>query len=68
MFDEKVANTLAKANLDLLCNVKTFLGFIYILPLLEWVQSLSKFAQTQDVFICDFIDIVKATSIILAMM
>jgi len=60
MLNEQVAITLAKANLDLLYNVKTFLGFICIIPLLECMQFLSKFVQAQDVFICDFIDIVKA--------
>jgi hypothetical protein len=44
MFDEQVANTSAKANLDFLCNVKTFVDLIYILPLLECMQFLSKFS------------------------
>jgi hypothetical protein len=60
MFDEQVAITSEKTNLDLLCNVTTFIGLICILPLLECMQFLSKFAQAQDVFICDFIDTVKA--------
>jgi hypothetical protein len=60
MFDEQIAITSAKANLDRLCNVKTFLGLICILPLLECMRFLSKFAQAQNVFICDFIDTVKA--------
>jgi hypothetical protein len=43
MFENQVTNIVAKANLDLLCDVETFLGLVYIIPLLECVQSLSKF-------------------------
>jgi hypothetical protein len=60
MFDEQTSNILAKANLDLLCNVENFLGLTCILPLLECMQFLLEFAQAQDVFICDFIDVNKA--------
>jgi hypothetical protein len=45
MFDEQIANTWAKTNLDLLCNVEIFLDLICILPLFECMQSLSKFVQ-----------------------
>jgi hypothetical protein len=45
MFDEQTTNTLAKTNLDLICNVKIFLGLTYILPLFECMQSLLKFVQ-----------------------
>jgi len=60
MFDEQITNTLAKANLDLFYNVKISLGLICILPLLECMQFVSKFIQARNVFICDFIDIIKA--------
>jgi len=60
MFNEQTFNILAKANLDLLCDVEIFLGLTCILPLLECMQFLLKFAQAQDVFICDFIDAIKA--------
>jgi hypothetical protein len=43
MLDEQVANTLAKTNLDLLCNVAIFLGLTCILPLFKCMQSLPKF-------------------------
>jgi hypothetical protein len=46
--------------MDLLCGVKNFQGLIYMLPLFECMPFLSKFAQARDVFICDFIDVVKA--------
>jgi hypothetical protein len=38
MFKNQVTNIAAKANLDLLCDVETFLGLIYIIPLLEFVK------------------------------
>jgi len=55
----QVANTSIKKKLDILCNVKIFLGLTYILSLLECMQSLSKFVQARDFFICDLIDVVK---------
>jgi hypothetical protein len=45
----------AKANYELICNVETLLGLRHVLSLLEFVQSLSNFAQSYQVFICDFI-------------
>jgi hypothetical protein len=51
MFDEQASNTMTKGNLDLLCDVETFLGLNYIIPLFKCMQSLSRFAQAQDVFI-----------------
>ncbi len=55
----QASNTSAKENLDIFYNVKTFLGLICILPLLECMQYLSKFVQARDVFICDFIDVIN---------
>jgi hypothetical protein len=51
MFDEQTSNTTTKGNLDLLCDVETFLGFNYIIPLFECMKSLSKIAQIHDGFI-----------------
>jgi hypothetical protein len=34
MFNEHALNTKAKGNLNLLCDVETFLGLSYIIPLL----------------------------------
>lgn len=60
MFFEKVVNTVAKANLDLSHNVKTFIGLICILPLIECIQSkFSKFAQACIIFIYNFDDVIK---------
>jgi hypothetical protein len=39
---------------------KPFLGLSCIIPLLECIPSLSKFVQVQNVFICDFVDVIKA--------
>ncbi len=51
MFDEHASNIMTKGNLDLLCDVETFLGLNYIIALFECMQFLSKFVQVQDVFI-----------------
>jgi len=59
MFNEHALNTKAKGNLNLLCDVETFLGLSYIIPLLGCMQSLSKFVQVWDIFICDFVDAIK---------
>jgi hypothetical protein len=59
MFEKHVAHDSTMANLELLCNVEVFIGLICIIPMLECVQNLSKFAQTCDVFICDFVDVLK---------
>ncbi len=60
MFDEHALNTKAKGNLDLLCDVETFMDLNYIIPLLGCMQSLSKFFQVWDVFIYDFVDAITA--------
>jgi hypothetical protein len=54
-------STIATTEVDyeLICNVETLLSFAYVLPFLELVQSLSKFAQSWITFICDFIFVVK---------
>ncbi len=59
MFEKHVAHDSARANLELLCNIEVFLGLTCIIPMLECVQSLSKFAQTHDAFICDFVVVLK---------
>jgi hypothetical protein len=49
----------AKKNLSLLLDLATLLALPCILPMLEVVQSLIKFAQAGNVFISDFIAVVK---------
>jgi hypothetical protein len=39
--------------------VETLLGLNAVMPLLKAVHSLIKFAQLKDVFVCDFIAVVK---------
>jgi hypothetical protein len=63
MFEDQVTNIIANANLDMLCDVETFLGLAYIILLLECVQNLSKFGHIQDVFICDFVSVVKVCEV-----
>lgn len=48
MFENHPTYVTTKANLELLCDVETFL------TLLECVQKLNKFCQIRDVFACDF--------------
>jgi hypothetical protein len=49
--------TRLKANkvMDALLDPYLGLGMTYLLPLLECINSLVKFAQSQNVFICDFV-------------
>jgi hypothetical protein len=48
-------------NLDLLCDLELVFGLPCILPMLEMVHTLIKYAQKQEVFICEFIDDAKST-------
>jgi predicted glycosyltransferase involved in capsule biosynthesis len=59
IFNEQTSHDITKSSLELFCDVEVFLGLTCIIPMLELVQSLSKFAQNQDIFICDFVTIVK---------
>jgi hypothetical protein len=62
MFDEHALNTTIKENLDLLCDVETFLGLSYIILCLN-VCNLCQRVQVRDVFICDFVDVIKTYEI-----
>jgi hypothetical protein len=46
-------------NLDLFCDLHMLMGMFCLLPLLESVNAIIKFAQRRDIFICDFVAIVK---------
>jgi sulfur relay (sulfurtransferase) DsrF/TusC family protein len=59
MFDEQASHDTSKVGLELLCDVEVFLGLTCIIPMLELVLGLSKFAQNQDIFICDFVVTIK---------
>jgi hypothetical protein len=46
-------------NLNLLCDLELILGLHAILLLLDYVHTLMKLAQSRDVVVYDFIDVVK---------
>ena len=56
---DKEASAKARNNLDLLCDVGTLLALPCLTPLLEIVESLIKFVQSPDVFVSDYIAVVK---------
>jgi hypothetical protein len=58
MSKDNVSVVQARFNLDLLCDLH-ILGFFCLLPLLEVMNALIKFAQKRDIFSCDFVAIVK---------
>jgi hypothetical protein len=49
----------ATQNLSSLCDVHTILVFLCVIPLLESVDSLIKFAQSPNAFISDYVAAVK---------
>jgi hypothetical protein len=51
--------TFAKSNLCLLTDVEMLLKLNVVMPLLEVVHSLIRFTKLRDVFVCDFIAMVK---------
>jgi hypothetical protein len=55
-FDSSSVET-TKKNYGFFFNAKTFLGFAYVLPMLELVQKLSEFTKGQHIFICDFVNV-----------
>jgi hypothetical protein len=48
-----------RVDLGLFTNIHLFLGLVCVLPLMETMQSFLKFVQRKDIFICDFINLVK---------
>jgi hypothetical protein len=44
---------------DLLCDVEILLSLVCFIPMLEIVNSLVKFAQLHNVFVCDFVAVMK---------
>jgi hypothetical protein len=57
-----------KINYELLCDVKTLLGLACVLPLLEVMPRLFKFAHRCDTFICDFVSTIKLCEVELFIM
>jgi hypothetical protein len=52
-------NDQALKNLNQMCDIELILRLPCILSLLECVHMLIKITQGQDVFVCDFVEIVK---------
>jgi hypothetical protein len=52
-------NQQSMLNYELFCDLHIFLGFAYILPLLESMHALIKFAQSINVFVCDLVATIR---------
>ncbi len=59
MHDDYLRNNTTIEILNLLCGLELIFGLHAILPLLDCVYTLIKFAQFCTVFVCDFIDAMK---------
>jgi uncharacterized membrane protein len=68
MAQENMSIVQARLNLDLICDIHTLLALFCLLPLLEVVNYLIKFAKGRDVFICDFVIIVEICQVYFFMM
>jgi hypothetical protein len=50
----------AKVNFELLYDVNLFISLSCLVPcMLKIVDALIKFAQNRDVFVCDYVNIIK---------
>jgi hypothetical protein len=68
MSHDNVSVAQVRFNLYLLCDLHILLGSSCLLPLLEAVNALIKFAQGRDIFICDFVATIKICQVDLYMM
>jgi hypothetical protein len=59
MSQDKISVVQARLNLNLLCDFHTLLTLFYLLSLLKAINTLFNFVQRNDVFICDFVTMVK---------
>ncbi len=59
MHDDAMKNITAIENLSLLCDLELIFGLYAILSLLDCMHILIKFAQSCNLFVCDFIDVMK---------
>ncbi len=48
---------LAKITLEFLCDVEVVMGFRCIMPMLELVHEIIKFAQSCVSFVCNFVGV-----------
>ena len=65
---QAAAKETARHNYDLLCDIGTLLALPCLMPLLDSVNSLMKFAQSNHVFVSDYIAAVKSCQSELYMM
>lgn len=59
MAQDSVFNEFVAMNSELLCDVETIIGFICVIPMVEFVQILSKYVQNWNMLIYDFVISVK---------
>jgi hypothetical protein len=57
-----------RLNIDFFCDIHTLLALYYLLPLLECINAFMKFSQGRDVFISNFMVVMKIYQIDLFMM
>jgi hypothetical protein len=54
--DQLARNVIAKFNYEVLCDSDTILGLIYVLPMLEVMQSLSKLVSGRNTVVCNLVN------------
>jgi predicted RNA-binding protein YlxR (DUF448 family) len=59
MLDDQIENETIRSNLQKLLNLEFIIALHCILPLLELVHTLIKYAQGRGVYICDFVEAIK---------
>jgi hypothetical protein len=55
MVEDSPSIMFAKVNFELLYDVNLIIFLSCLLPMLEIVHALIKFAQKKDVFVCDYV-------------
>jgi hypothetical protein len=48
-----------KVNFELFCDVKLLISPFCMLPMLETIHGVIKFAQKGDIFVCDYVVAIK---------
>ncbi len=59
MAQDSTTSKFLVVNYELLCDVDTIMGFIYMILMLEFVQILNKYAENGKMFVCGFVNNVK---------
>jgi hypothetical protein len=59
MSKDQIENEATRSNLQKLLDLELIFGLHCILSLLELVQTLIKYTQGKDVYICDFVEAIK---------